>query len=174
VTIGAFTIALAVLVFMFNWSWSKRKGAPSGLDPWDARTIEWTIPNPTPEYNYAENPTITSLDHFWHMKYTEDSEGRPVRKDDADETIARLDHGGRNPSEPIHLPNPSYFPILMASGLPFIAYGIIFHQGLAGKLMIAVGAIVTIGSLLGWGMEPLEEPHGGDGGEHEPELAEAH
>ena len=173
VTIGAFTIAVGILVFMFNWSWSKRKGPNSGLDPWDARTIEWSIPNPTPHYNYAENPTVTSLDHFWHMKYTEDSEGRAVRRDDADDTIARLEHDGRNPSSPIHLPNPSYFPILMASGVPLIAYGIIYHRGVAGKLLILIGAVISIGSLLGWGMEPLEEPHDG-GGEHEPAMAEAH
>jgi hypothetical protein len=28
-----------------------------------------------------------------------------------------------------------------------------------GKLMIALGALTTIGGLLGWGMEPLEEAH---------------
>ncbi|MEX1043508.1 MAG: cytochrome ubiquinol oxidase subunit I, partial [Acidimicrobiia bacterium] len=167
------TIALGILVFMFNWTWSKRKGAPSGLDPWDARTIEWTIPNPTPHYNFADNPHVTSLDHFWHMKYDEDDEGRAVRKDNADEIVAQLDYDGKNPKAPIHLPNPSYFPILMAAGLPLIAYGIIYHQGLAGKLLIAIGAVITIGSLLGWGMEPLEEPHDG-GGDHAEEMAEAH
>jgi cytochrome c oxidase subunit 1 len=158
-TVGAFIISVAILVFMVNWAWSRRKGPASGLDPWDARTIEWSIPNPTPEYNFATVPVIHSLDQFWHMKYAEDGEGRAVRRPEADELIARLDHDGRNPSEPIHLPRPSYFPILAASGLPIIAYGIIFHTSLAGKLLIGLGALITIGSLLGWGIEPLEEGH---------------
>jgi cytochrome c oxidase subunit 1 len=158
-TIGAFTIALAVLLFMFNWTWSRRKGKPSGLDPWDARTIEWTIPNPTPEYNFATEPVVHSLDHFWHQKYTEDEDGRAVRRPEADELVARLDHEGRNPAEPIHLPNQSFFPFIMALGLPLIAYGIIWHTDLWGKLLIGLGALTTIGGLLGWGMEPLEEPH---------------
>jgi cytochrome c oxidase subunit 1 len=159
VTVGAFTIALAVLIFILNWTYSKRKGRPSGLDPWDARTIEWTIPNPTPEYNFATPPVIHGLDEFWHLKYTEDEEGRAVRRPDADEVIARLEHDGNNPSEEIHLPHPSYFPIIMASGLPLIAFGIINHVTAAGKALIATGAVITIGALLGWGMEPLEEPH---------------
>jgi cytochrome c oxidase subunit 1 len=158
-TVGAFIISVAILVFMVNWAWSRRKGPASGLDPWDARTIEWSIPNPTPEYNFATVPVIHSLDEFWHMKYAEDGEGRAVRRPEADELIARLDHDGRNPGEPIHLPRPSYFPILAASGLPIIAYGIIFHTSLAGKLLIGLGALITIGSLLGWGIEPLEEGH---------------
>lgn len=167
-TIGAFTIAIGVAIFIVNWIYSKRRGQVSGLDPWDARTLEWTIPNPTPVYNFARNPVVHRLDEFWHMKYDEDDEGRAVRRADADELIARLEEEGRNPSEPIHLPNPSYFPFLMAAGLPLIGYGIIYHTSLVGKLLIVAGAVVAIGSLLGWGMEPLEEPH------HDPETEEAH
>ncbi len=157
VTIGAFTIAAAVAVFMVNWIWSKRRGEASGLDPWDARTIEWSIPNPTPEYNFAHPPVVTSLDHFWHMKYTEDEEGRAVRRPDAEETLERLEREGREPDGPIHLPNPSYFPILMAAGLPLIGYGVIYHTALWGLGLIVFGTVLTIGSLIGWGMEPLEE-----------------
>jgi cytochrome c oxidase subunit 1 len=169
-TIGAFTIAFAVLIFMFNWAWSRRKGEPSGLDPWDARTIEWSIPNPTPEYNFAVEPVVHSLDDFWRMKYTEDDEGRAVRREDADAIIAELEHVGNNPPGPVHLPSPSYFPIIMALGLPLIAYGIIWHTALWGKLLIGLGALIAVSGLLGWGMEPLDEPHDSHD-DHEPAPA---
>lgn len=158
VTIGAFIIAASIAVFMFNWFHSRRHGEMSGLDPWDARSIEWTIPNPTPEYNFATPPVVTRLDHFWHMKYDEDEEGRAVRKPDADEIINRLEYDGLNPTEPIHLPAPSYFPFVMAMGLPIIFYGIIYHTTMWGKVMIALGALISLAALIGWGMEPLEEP----------------
>ncbi len=45
VTAGAFIIALAMLVFMYNWRKSRRRGTVAGMDPWDARTIEWMTPN---------------------------------------------------------------------------------------------------------------------------------
>ena len=159
VTIGAFVIALSILVFIYNWYHSRRHGEDSGLDPWDARTLEWSIPSPTPEYNFATPPVVTRLDHFWHMKYDEDAEGRAVRRDDADEVIARLEHDGNNPTEAIHLPNPSYFPLLLALGFPIIFYGIIYHTSAFGKALILIGAVISLSAAIGWGIEPLEEPH---------------
>ena len=35
-TVGAFIIAVSVLVFMVNWMYSKRRGRPAPADPWDA------------------------------------------------------------------------------------------------------------------------------------------
>jgi cytochrome c oxidase subunit 1 len=166
VTVGAFTIALSISVFMVNWWVSRRRGAPSGMDPWDAQTIEWATPSPTPEYNFAEPPVVTRLDHFWHLKYEEDDEGRPVRRAGADEMLERLEHEGRNPGQEIHLPNPSYFPFLMAAGLPLVFYGIIYHTSAWGKALIVVGALVMLAALIGWGMEPVEEPH------HQPEMGD--
>lgn len=158
VTVGAFIIALSLLVFMYNWYRSRRRGDASGLDPWDARTVEWMIPNPTPEYNFVNPPVVEKLDHWWHLKYTEDEEGRAVRRPEADQMIAELEHSELNPESPIHLPAPSYFPFIMALGLPIVFYGVIYHTTVWGKALIAIGAVVTLASLIGWGIEPLEEP----------------
>ncbi|MGD2042591.1 MAG: cbb3-type cytochrome c oxidase subunit I [Acidimicrobiia bacterium] len=164
VTVGAFIIATGVGLFMYNWWNSRRRGAASGLDPWDARTIEWTIPNPTPEYNFATPPVITRLDDFWHQKYDEDEEGRAVRKPGADQLIEQLEYDGLNPKAPIHLPAPSYFPFVMALGIPLVFYGVIYHTTMWGKALMAVGAVITLAAVMGWAIEPLEEveDHGGD------------
>ncbi|HEY5891285.1 MAG TPA: cbb3-type cytochrome c oxidase subunit I [Acidimicrobiia bacterium] len=163
VTIGAFIIALSIAVFMYNWWASKKRGQPSGLDPWDARTLEWTIPNPTPEYNFAVAPVVNQLDDFWHQKYGHDDEGRAVRRPEADTLITYYEEVGLNPPVPIHLPAPSYFPIVMAAGLPIIFYGVIYHESMVGKIAMVVGALISLSALIGWGIEPLEdampEPH---------------
>lgn len=39
-----------------------------GNDPWDARTLEWSVPSPAPEYSFATIPTVTARDEFWEMK----------------------------------------------------------------------------------------------------------
>lgn len=170
VTIGSFIIALSVAVFMYNWFHSRRHGVDSGFDPWDARTLEWAIPNPTPEYNFGVSPVISKLDNFWHLKYDQDDEGRAVRKDDADQIIAELEHVGLNPPEPIHLPNPSYFPLLMAAGFPLMFYGIIYHTTAWGKALIVIGAVVALTAVIGWAMEPVEEPHDEPGEERTEEV----
>jgi cytochrome c oxidase subunit 1 len=159
VTVGSLIIVIGVLVFMFNWINSKRRGRPSGMDPWDARTLEWTIPNPTPVHNFSRPPEVHALDAFWHMKYAEDDEGRPFRRPEADALVEEFERIGNDPPEPVHLPNPSYFPIIAAAGLPLIAYGIIFHVSALGKGLILLGVLVTLVGLIGWGTEPLEEPH---------------
>ena len=158
VTVGAFIIAVSILIFMYNWWRSRRRGEVSGLDPWDARTIEWMIPNPTPEYNFNEPPIVEKLDHWWHMKYSEDEDGRAVRRPEADQMIAEREYSELNPETPIHLPAPSYFPFLMALGIPIVFYGIIYHTSAWGKVLILVGAVIALAALIGWGMEPLEEP----------------
>jgi cytochrome c oxidase subunit 1 len=169
VTVGAFIIAFSILIFMINWFTSRRRGMESGLDPWDARTIEWMSPNPTPEYNFAVPPLVTSLDHFWHLKYVEDPEGRAMRVDGGDEIVAEIEHQQLNPESPIHLPAPSYFPFFFALGLPVMFYGVIYHEAMWGKAMILVGLVVSLAAIIGWAMEPLEEavssPEGGGGPE---------
>ena len=129
------------------------------MDPWDARTLEWAIPNPTPAHNFSVVPTVHTLDDFWHQKYDEDNQGRPVRKDGADDHVAHLGDIGDNPPSPVHLPNPSYFPVIMAAGLPLIGYGIIYHTSVFGKALIVIGALLSLTALIGWGAEPLEESH---------------
>ena len=152
-TIGAFIIAVSIIVFMINWIFSKRNGEKAPFDPWDARTIEWTIPSPTPVWNFSKAPEVKSLDDFWHAKYEEDEEGRAVRKESADQMLLDLEEEGLNPTENIVLPNPSYFPIVLAAGLPFLGYAVIYKSiplALVGALLLLIGGF-------GWGTEPLEE-----------------
>lgn len=37
-------------------------------DPWDGRTLEWSIPSPPPFYNFAVIPVVHTRDAFWEMK----------------------------------------------------------------------------------------------------------
>ncbi|MGH8934938.1 MAG: cytochrome c oxidase subunit I [Acidimicrobiia bacterium] len=154
-TIGAFAIALSILVFMFNWVVSRRTGEPSGADPWDGRTLEWSISSPPPHYNFADVPVVESLDDFWHHKYDEDDDGRAVRKPYADAQLAAIQEQAHR--HDIHMPTPSYFPAVTALGMPLIAYGIIYHEAAAGKGLIAFGALMLLAGLAGWATEPLEE-----------------
>ena len=171
-TVGSFTIAVSVLVFIINWSYSKRRGRAAPNDPWDARTLEWTIPSPTPEYNFAVEPVVTSLDDFWHRKYDEDADGRAVRKEKADEFVADLIHKNGHPDHEIHLPAPSYFPFFVGPGIMTIFYGIMYHTRPWGIPLIVAGAVIVIAAFVAWGSEPLEEVHDEDHGNHDDDPHE--
>jgi cytochrome c oxidase subunit 1 len=72
VSSGAAFQAVATLVFVFNMVWSFFKGPVAGPDPWDAWTLEWSIPSPPPSYNFAEIPTVASRRPLWDLKHPDD------------------------------------------------------------------------------------------------------
>jgi len=43
----------AQLIFLFNLIWSMFKGKKASENPWEATTLEWTIPSPPPHDNFA-------------------------------------------------------------------------------------------------------------------------
>ena len=49
-----------------------------GNDPWDARTLEWSISSPPPFYNFAHLPKILGRDTFWLEK--EQNQGKKAAK----------------------------------------------------------------------------------------------
>ncbi len=162
-TVGAFLIALSIAIFVVNVVLSAMKArgqAPCGPDPWDARSLEWLTPNPTPVHNFDEVPVVESLDEFWHRKYGTDEDGRVVRVASAEEVCEDGSAVG------VHLPSPSFWPIVFASGLPFIALGLIFNLWLT-----VPGGLLVVMAIYAWIFEPVDDPdaahgdhddHGGD------------
>jgi cytochrome c oxidase subunit 1 len=75
-TIGAFILALGVLVFLFNFWISIRQPATAPNDPWDAFTLEWATSSPPPVYNFATIPVVRSRRPMWDMKHPEDPDWR--------------------------------------------------------------------------------------------------
>jgi len=167
-TLGAFVIAVSLIVFMANCIVSRRRNKANpvevGPDPWDARSLEWMIPSPTPEHNFDEIPVVTHRDEFWHRKYGEDADHRAVRVKATAEVAQEGD------AENVHLPSPSYWPIVLAAGLPFIGYGIIFNLWWA-----ALGGLLVVGATYGWALEPPdddENPHDHGHDDEPPAAAE--
>ena len=56
------------------------------------------------------------------------------------------------PSEEIHLPGPSYMPVLLAFGVTIVVVGVVLHW-----VMVAVGLIITLIALTRWIRQTREE-----------------
>ncbi len=161
-TIGAFTLAFSVAMFIFNIFYSRRKAKnlpPPGPDPWDARTIEWMTPSPVPEWNFDPVPTVTRLDDFWYRKYADTADHKLVRIHTIEEVTQHSDGKG------VHLPSPSYWPIVAAFSLPIIAYGLLYTLWLC-----LVGGLLLAVAIFGWALEPPDAPGGDHGDEHGPDA----
>jgi cytochrome c oxidase subunit 1 len=155
-TIGAYLIAVGAVIFLVNiirsYRAHKRNPIDVGPDPWDARSLEWSIPSPAPEHNFDEVPTVTELDDFWHRKYGHDEDGRLVK------IAETADVAQQGDATDVHLPSPSYWPLVLACGFPFLGYGVIFHLGWA-----VLGLLIIVVALYGWVMEPSTDPNAGHG-----------
>ncbi len=168
-TIGSFVIAVSFLVWIFNVVRS-RKNPHAGADPWDARTLEWATSSPPPVHNFDVEPTAEHLDQWWHLKYGEDERGRLVRRKDFT-YLSQVDEpslaaGGRQPAVDtgsIHLPSPSYWPLVIAVGLPLIGWGLIYTYWLSG-----LGGVILFAGIFGLGLEPSVDPEAAHGEEHDP------
>ncbi|MGE0136844.1 MAG: cytochrome c oxidase subunit I [Ilumatobacteraceae bacterium] len=146
-SVGAFILAIGILMFLINVWHTTRKGAPAPLDPWDARSLEWMTHSPPKEHNFDRIPTVHALDEFFHRKYEENEEtGEVVRVTTAEELLAEQE---AHADEHIHMPSPSYWPIVLAFALPVMAYGVIYD-----RLLIAIGAAIVLLAMFGWSLEP--------------------
>jgi cytochrome c oxidase subunit 1 len=58
ITLSAFALGMSQLLFMFNFIYSVFFGPPAPSNPWEAATLEWTIPVPVPHYNFKVIPTV--------------------------------------------------------------------------------------------------------------------
>ena len=148
-SIGALTIAVGVLLFLVNVFYTHRREPAAPLDPWDARTLEWMTTSPPKEHNFDALPTVHALDEFFHRKYEDVGEGdaHDLRRVATAEEIlaeqeAEADHH-------IHLPSPSYWPMILAFSLPIIGYGVIYN-----RLIGVVGALILILAAFAWALEP--------------------
>ena len=166
VSIGAFVILIGMIVFAVNivrsWLGYKAGTVPQEpADPWDARTLEWAIPSPTPEHNFDYVPVVTDIDDFWHKKYQPDENGKLRKVADGNEIAQK---GDQHP----HLPSPSYWPIVLAAGLPLIALGLIYNLWVSG-----IGLVLLLGAMFGWSLEPATDPNAGHddhGDDHGPDT----
>jgi cytochrome c oxidase subunit 1 len=137
-TVGSFILALGFLVFLVNivQSWRGPRNAPA--DPWNGATLEWAIPSPPQEFNFAETPVVHGRDALWEAK-------RQRR--------GPLPEPQRVSGAGIHLPNPSYWPAVSALGVAgvFVGVMLIGHTGAWG--IIAAGALLFFG-VYRWAFEP--------------------
>jgi cytochrome c oxidase subunit 1 len=146
-TIGAFIIAVSMLVFATNVVRSLRAGARASDNPWDGTTLEWATNSPPPPYGFAEIPVLGSRQALpggiraWVV-------GLPVRTRAM--LVTRL-----HDAAPDHIqqdPEPSIWPFLSA-----LAVTILFVSSIFTPWALVWGSIPVAIGLIGWFWPSAEE-----------------
>lgn len=58
ISLSAFALGTSQILFLYNFIYSMFFGPIAPANPWEGSTLEWTIPNPVPHYNYKDIPTV--------------------------------------------------------------------------------------------------------------------
>lgn len=58
-TVGSWITVLGLIIMFWNLIKGWRSGNPAPDNPWQAATLEWSLPSPPPSYNFEEEPEIT-------------------------------------------------------------------------------------------------------------------
>ena len=165
-TVGVLVIFVSFVLFAWNIVRTHflSRGAIAGDDPWDGRTLEWTIPSPPPVHNFDDVPVVHALDDFWHRKYAEDDEGRMTSMPavsgattTVDETTTGGDDEGDGHGDDMHMPSPSYYPALASLGIAITAFGFVYLPW--GWIAAGIGVAITMWGFFGWSLEPVTKEH---------------
>jgi cytochrome c oxidase subunit 1 len=165
-SIGTVLIVIATAIFVVNFLRSRRRGAVAPNDAWGAGTLEWSIPSPPPDYNFAEIPVVTSRYPLWDLKSPDktagiahsapdsmtitDAHAVPMHEETGYKTAAQLG---------IPMPFPTVKPAIAALAIIVMFSGLLFMH--AGKFPVAMavtlsGAVLFVGTLYAWLTSPLE------------------
>lgn len=144
-TVGAFILGIGIAIYFATMIYTYFKGQKAGRDPWDGRTLEWALPNPPPEYNFAVTPSVHARDAFWYEKHHRDE----ITREKIQHARSESAHGG------IHMPSQSWFPLLTAIGMLIGSLFLANHNYLGA---ISGGVLTFLGAYL-WASE-------GPGGYH--------
>jgi cytochrome c oxidase subunit I len=142
-SIGSYVLVVATIIFFHNFFRSRRRGTIAGPNPWNAGTLEWSIPSPVPEYNFAVLPTVTSRYPLWEGTEADLNSAR----ENSQEGKTAADLG-------IILPYSTIKPLIVAAGIIVMFTGL-----LTTKVLVFIGAAIVVGSLYSWLLSPLEPEH---------------
>ncbi|EIF29997.1 TPA: cytochrome o ubiquinol oxidase subunit I [Burkholderia cenocepacia] len=125
--VGAGLIALGIGAFLMQlWvSWKRRAELRDVTgDPWEGRTLEWSLPSPPPEYNFAFTPLVHDTDAWWQMKK----------------------HKARPPTtgfRSIHMPGNTAVGIFLAAWSLVLGFASVWHMQILSALSF-VGIVATV------------------------------
>ena len=141
-SMGAVLIALSILTMLINFVMHRRRGAAAGPNPWNADTLEWSVPSPPPVYNFLHLPTVAGPNAVWDAA-PDQPYVTGMRFDKREVLVTKtLD------AEPDHkheLPGHSLAPFLLAVTSTVGLIGSIFYGW-----WFTVGMIVSAAVLVYW------------------------
>lgn len=107
--------------------WKRKENLDTTGDPWNGRTLEWSVPSPAPEYNFAILPSVSRRDEWWYQKQEGKALRRPHRKEYSD----------------IILPKNNGLGVIIGGIALVLGFALIWHMWLIAVVAL-IGIIMVI------------------------------
>ncbi len=155
-TIGGYITLVGILMLFGNLVVSYFRGEVADIDPFHGPTLEWTIPSPPPDYNFAVIPYVRSAYPNW-----DDDPADAARRLNSGVLVLEQGHEQVETtvadgvlSDVVTMPHSSPWPILLAFFLTMVVLFLTLEKyGVAGIM-----GILCLLTLTGWhSQEPAEE-----------------
>ena len=165
-SVGTAMLVLATLIFVVNFLRSRTRGAVAPGDAWGAGTLEWSIPSPPPDYNFAQIPVVTSRYPLWDLKTPERTAGIAHSSPDAmtitdAHAVPVHEESGGQTAKQLGIPMPfnTVKPAIAALSLVIMFGGLLFihldHFAVAMAITISGASLFAV-TLYAWLTSPLE------------------
>jgi cytochrome c oxidase subunit I+III len=158
-SIGSGFLGLGVLVSVVAFLLALRSGPRASADPWAAPSLEWSVPSPPPNENFALLPVVDAAEPRWRAGSRPD----PLEADDWYVDLGRPPDGQREavltsvaharPQAVIVIPGHSLWPLWLTVGILIVLVGVLFDL----YVLAGVGAIGAIVSIVVW-LWPVHQP----------------
>jgi cytochrome c oxidase subunit 1 len=123
-TVGAYVLAIGLVIFVANLVVSWRRGAVAGSNPWGAGGLEWATTSPPPPYNFGVTPVVEGVEPLWREGPLPVATGlaldhREVLLTGLVDAEPDIRHGS---------PPPSIWPLLTAIAVSALFVGSVFDE----------------------------------------------
>lgn len=147
-TAASFVLAAGLLTVVLDLLMSARFGPRARRNPWAASTLEWALPMPPPNYNFARQPEVRGRDPLWQD--APDSSWMPPgalqdAPDGKREMLGTEPLSGR-PEQIIRLASNSWLPLLCAITVlcTLVLFLLKFYVWALLPLAVGAGLAVTM------------------------------
>ena len=166
---GSGVLGAGVLITIVALVRAWRSGPSAGPDPWGGPTLEWSIPSPPPQENFAYAPIVEDAEPAWGPAnrphpyeltgwYRE--LGRPPEQQ-RELWLTSVVHG--RPQALIVIPGHSLWPLWTAVAILVGLIGVLIDLWVLAIIGL-IGVVITVAGWLWPERAPDQRPDDGDGG----------
>jgi cytochrome c oxidase subunit I len=142
ISVGAFILALGLLVSLVNFIVCIRRGKLAGSNPWQAESLEWSTASPPPAYALERLPTVTGRHPLWdaHDEFEDHSAAHRL---DWDRLTLATSAWSARPLAISQMPEDTLAPLALALVLLLLFIALLAGAWVAGGVLAGL-ALLTI------------------------------